>query len=128
MGFADDLRRLVFETALDGPSSRIAALPAGSFINDLASGTWIACDSFDAPGGTVQIVSFSLVPLLLPAPFHTLVVFVVTAILALARLGTIPWTRWPGPRSIALRMQARVTGVLGAWMDPRGLKGSVASV
>ncbi len=125
MRFADDLRRRVFETALNRPLSLIESYPSGSFINNLASETWKVCDAlFIVIGGTVQIITFLvfLVLLLMLAPFYTVVLLGMTGVMGLVLYATAQAVRAMGIEAVAAneRLMAYVWDAFGGLRVIRG--------
>jgi ATP-binding cassette, subfamily B, bacterial MsbA len=85
MRFAHHLRVRVFETALDRPLSSLESLPAGKFVNNLASNTWHVCDAlFLLIGMIVELITFAVFMtfLMLLSPFYTAILVAMTLLMA----------------------------------------------
>lgn len=125
MRFAHGLRQKVFETALDRPLSEVDALPSGQFINNLASETWKVCDAlFIVVGGTVQAITLLvfLALVVLIAPSYTLILVVMSGIMALLLLAVARRVRGLGIRAVGAneRFMAYVWDAIGGLRVIRG--------
>jgi ATP-binding cassette, subfamily B, bacterial MsbA len=125
MRFAHDLRRRVFGTAMDRPLSQIESLPSGKFINNLASETWRVCDAlFAVISVTVRLITVAVffTFLMAIAPFYTLVLIAMTAVMALVVHLTTRQVRRMGAEAVAANeaFMAYVWDALGGLRVIRG--------
>ena len=125
MRFAHRLRTGVFETALQRPLSAIENLPAGTFVNNLATETWRVCDAlFVIVSVIVQTVACMvfLVFLFMLSPFYALVLLGMTGVMALVVHLATRAVRGVGAQAVAANeaFMARVWDALGGLRVIRG--------
>jgi ATP-binding cassette, subfamily B, bacterial MsbA len=125
MRFAHRLRTGVFETALQRPISEIESLPEGAFVNNLATETWRVCDAlFVIISVVVQAVGCAvfLAFLFMLSPFYSLVLLILTAVMALSVHLATRAVREYGIQAVAANeaFMAYLWGALGGLRVIRG--------